>query len=172
MNLTGQAYLTSGYDGAPFGLLVRTHAKAGPFDLGFVNVRSRIDVNEETAAVTVTTDAGPHHEPGGRAEELPTIFKGVPVQLKALNVEVNRPEFQFNPTNCEPLSIGASLSGQRRREPEHLDPVPGGELPEPPVRAEVHGIGGRPRQQSPRHGLPSSRSNPPGSAPRGSGKCS
>ena len=110
VNLTGQAYLTTGYDGAPFGLLVRTEAKAGPFNLGFVNVRSRIDVNEETAAVTVTTDAGPHHEPGGRAEELPTIFKGVPVQLKALNVSVNRPEFQFNPTNCEQLGIGASLT--------------------------------------------------------------
>ena len=112
MNLTGKAYLTTGYEGAPFGLLVRTEAKAGPFNLGFVNVRSRIDVNEETAAVTVTTAPGPHHEPGGRAEETPTIFKGVPVQLKALNVTVNRPEFQFNPTNCEPLSIGASLTGQ------------------------------------------------------------
>jgi hypothetical protein len=110
VNLTGQAYLTTGYDGAPFGLLVRTLAKAGPFNLGYTNVRSRINVNETTAAVTVTTDAGPHHEPGGRAETLPTIFKGVPVQLKAINVEVNRPEFQFNPTNCEPMSIGATLN--------------------------------------------------------------
>jgi hypothetical protein len=110
VNLTGQAYLTTGYEGAPFGLLVRTEAKAGPFNLGFVNVRSKILVNEETAAVTVTTAAGPHHEPGGRAEELPTIFKGVPVQLKALNVTVNRSEFEFNGTNCEPMSIVASLT--------------------------------------------------------------
>ncbi len=112
VNLTGQAYLTTGYDGAPFGLLVRTEAKAGPFNLGFVNVRSRIDVNEETAAVTVVTDPGTHLEPGGRPEELPTIFKGVPVQLKALNVSVNRPEFEFNGTNCEPMSIGVSLTGE------------------------------------------------------------
>ncbi len=112
MNLEGQAYLTSGYDGAPFGLLVQTKAEAGPFNLGIVDVRSRINVNEETAAVTVTTDPGPHHEPGGRPEELPTIFKGVPVQLKALNVEVNQPEFQFNPTNCAPMSIAASLTGE------------------------------------------------------------
>ncbi len=110
VTLTGQAYLTTGYNGAPFGLLVRTLAKAGPFNLGYVNVRSRINVNEETAAVTVVTEAGPHHEPGGRAEELPTIFKGVPVQLKALNVSVNRPEFEFNGTNCEPMSIGAKLT--------------------------------------------------------------
>ena len=47
VELTGQAYLTTGYDGAPFGLLVRTLAEAGPFDLGWVNVRSRINVNPE-----------------------------------------------------------------------------------------------------------------------------
>jgi hypothetical protein len=112
VNLEGQAYLTTGYDGAPFGLLVQTNVVAGPFHLGNIDVRSRINVNEETAAVTVTTDPGPHHELGGRPEELPTIFKGVPVQLKALNVEVNKPEFQFNPTDCAPMSIGASLTGE------------------------------------------------------------
>ena len=103
--LTGQAYLTSGYDGAPFGLLVRTLAAAGPFDLGWVNVRNRIDVNPSTAQVTVTSDPGP------RGEAIPTILDGVPVQLKALEVAVNRPSFNFNPTNCEPLTTTASLSG-------------------------------------------------------------
>ena len=83
----------------PFGLLVATQAKAGPFNLGMVNVRSRINVDPTTAAVTVTTDPGP------RGESLPTILKGVPVELKALNVNVNRPEFQFNPTNCAPMSV-------------------------------------------------------------------
>ena len=34
VELPGEAYLTTGYDGAPFGLLVRTQAEAGPFDLG------------------------------------------------------------------------------------------------------------------------------------------
>ena len=57
--LGGNVYLTTGYDGAPFGLLVRTQAAAGPFNLGYVDVRSRINVNQETAAVTVTTDPGP-----------------------------------------------------------------------------------------------------------------
>src|SRR5271165_34372 len=45
VTLPGQLYLTTGYDGAPFGLLVATHAKAGPFDLGMVYVRSRINVD-------------------------------------------------------------------------------------------------------------------------------
>ena len=97
--LGGDAYLTTGYDGAPFGLLVRTHAAAGPFDLGYVNVRSRINVNPETAAVTITTDPGPH------GDALITMLKGIPVQLKRLQVTVDRPGFEFNPTNCDPMSI-------------------------------------------------------------------
>jgi hypothetical protein len=105
VTLTGQAYLTTGYGGAPFGLLVRTHAAVGPFDLGYVNVRSRINVDPNTAAVTVTSDPGP------RGEAIPTILRGVPVQLKALEVAVNRPSFTFNPTDCNPLSFTGTLNG-------------------------------------------------------------
>jgi hypothetical protein len=103
--LGGDVYLTTGYDGAPFGLLVRTLAKAGPFNLGYINVRERIDVNPHTAAVTITTDPGP------RGEALPTIIKGVPVQLKQVRVTVDRPNFQFNPTSCEPKHIETTLTG-------------------------------------------------------------
>jgi hypothetical protein len=103
--LGGNAYLTTGYDGAPFGLLVRTLAQAGPFDLGWVNVRSRINVNPNTAAVTVTSDPDP------RGEALPTMLKGIPVQLKHLQVTVDRPDFEFNPTNCAPMSINGTLTG-------------------------------------------------------------
>ena len=105
VSVTGQAYLTSGYDGAPFGLLIRTLAQAGPFNLGWVNVRSRIDVNPSTAQVTVTTDPGP------RGEGVPTFLKGVPVQLKALEVAVDRPGFTFNPTNCTPAAFAGTLTG-------------------------------------------------------------
>ncbi len=103
--LPGDAYLTTGYDGAPFGILVRTKAEAGPFDLGYVNVRSRINVNPETAAVTITTDPGPH------GDALITMLKGIPVQLKRLVVSVDRPNFEFNPTNCNPMSITGTLDG-------------------------------------------------------------
>ncbi|MGO9488601.1 MAG: hypothetical protein ACLQBB_06195 [Solirubrobacteraceae bacterium] len=108
--LGGDVYLTSGYDGAPFGLLVRTLVAVGPFDLGHVDVRSRINVDPNTAAVSVTTDPGP------RGEGIPTILDGVPVQLKALQVTVQhatgegRP-FEFNPTNCRPMAVTGSFSG-------------------------------------------------------------
>jgi hypothetical protein len=103
--LTGQAYLTTGYDGAPFGLLVSTLAKAGPFNLGYVYVRSRINVDPYTAAVTITTDPGPH------GDALPTMLKGVPVQAKQLSVVSDRPNFQFNPTNCTPMHVEATFTG-------------------------------------------------------------
>jgi hypothetical protein len=103
--LDGEVFLTTGYDGAPFGLLVRTLAKAGPFNLGYIDVRERINVNPQTAAVTITTDPGP------RGEALPTILKGVPVQLKQVAVTIDRPNFQFNPTNCQPKHIETTLTG-------------------------------------------------------------
>ncbi len=99
VSLPGEAYLTGPYEGAPFGIEVSTPAIAGPFDLGVVLVRSRIEVDPHTAAVTISSDP------------IPTILKGVPAQIKALNVSVDRPNFEYNPTSCAPMSIGATLGG-------------------------------------------------------------
>jgi hypothetical protein len=96
--LAGNVYLTVGYDNAPFGLLVVTPANAGPFHLGDVDVRSRIDVDPTTAAVTVTSDP------------FPTYVKGVPVQLKQIDVTVDREGFELNPTNCQQTAIAATLT--------------------------------------------------------------
>jgi uncharacterized repeat protein (TIGR01451 family) len=99
--LGGLVYLTTGYKGAPFGLSVVTPAVAGPFNLGDITVRSKIDVNPSTAAVTIESDP------------FPTIIKGVPVQLKQLNVTVDRAGFEFNPTNCSPMSISGAMTGSQ-----------------------------------------------------------
>ena len=143
--LEGEAFLTTGYDGAPFGLLVRTKAEAGPFDLGWVNVRSRINVDPNTAAVTITTDPGPHHD------ALPTRLKGIPVQLKRLLVSVDRGHFEFNPTNCDPKSITGTLSGSEGAERERVLRFPGRWLREPAVQTDAHSRRRRARQQSRRH---------------------
>jgi hypothetical protein len=98
----GKVYITGPYKGAPFGLSIVNPAKAGPFDLGDVVVRAKIDVDPETAALTITTDTeGPY--------KIPTIIDGIPLQIKHINVSVNRPGFTFNPTNCSPLAIAATL---------------------------------------------------------------
>jgi hypothetical protein len=112
--LPGTAYLTGPYKsapGAPFGILDVTPAKAGPFNLGDVNVHSAIYVNRETAAVTIAT------------EPFPEYVKGIPSQLKEVNVEVNRPGFEFNPTNCSPMSITGTLTGSQGASQNVSQPV-------------------------------------------------
>ncbi len=99
VQLPGNVYLTGPYQGAPFGLAVVTPAVAGPFNLGDVTVRSRISVNPHTARVTITSDP------------FPTLVQGVPVNLKQITVQVDRPDFEYNPTSCNPISIEGSLTG-------------------------------------------------------------
>jgi hypothetical protein len=98
----GKVFITGPYKGAPFGLSIVNPAKAGPFNLGYVVVRAKIEVNPETAALTITTDnEGPY--------KIPTIIDGIPLQIKHVNVDINRPGFTFNATNCSPLKITGSL---------------------------------------------------------------
>ena len=97
--LSGPVYLTGPYKGAPFGLSIVVPAVAGPFNLGDVVERATINVNPQTAQVTVTSDP------------LPQIRDGVPFRLKTVNVTIDRPEFIFNPTNCSQLRVTGSVSG-------------------------------------------------------------
>lgn len=100
----GNVFLTGPYDGAPFGLSIVTDAVAGPFNLGLVVVRARIDVDPETSTLTVTTDeSGPY--------AIPRIIFGVPLRLQRITVNIDRPNFMFNPTNCRAQQITASISG-------------------------------------------------------------
>ncbi|HTZ63372.1 MAG TPA: hypothetical protein VMB51_04655 [Solirubrobacteraceae bacterium] len=99
VQLPGEVYLTGPYEGGPFGLAVVTPAVAGPFNLGDVTVRSRITVDPHTAQVTITSDP------------FPTFVKGIPVELKQIQVQVNRPNFEYNPTSCNTMSIQATLTG-------------------------------------------------------------
>jgi hypothetical protein len=94
----GQVFLTQGYKGAPFGLSIVNPAKAGPFDLGKVIVRAKIEVDPLTAALTVTTDQIPH------------ILKGIPLQIKHVNVTIDRPGFTFNPTNCSAFKLTGTIA--------------------------------------------------------------
>jgi hypothetical protein len=95
----GTVYLTGPYKGAPFGLLIVTPAKAGPFNLGNVVTRAALRVNEFTAAATVESDP------------LPQILDGVPLRVKTVVVTLDRPGFMIAPTNCSQLAVTGSITG-------------------------------------------------------------
>jgi hypothetical protein len=95
----GRVFITEGYGDAPFGLEIVTPAKAGPFDLGYVTVRSKLYVDPNDASVTIVSDP------------LPTQIRGIPLQLKRVSVTVDRAGFEFNPTSCEPMKIDGTITG-------------------------------------------------------------
>ena len=91
-------YLAGPYKGAPYSLISRVPAQAGPFDLGTVVNRAGIYVDPEAATATIKTDP------------LPQILEGVPVAYRTVHVDINRREFTLNPTDCSSKTIGATLA--------------------------------------------------------------
>jgi hypothetical protein len=106
----GRVYITGPYEGAPFGLSIVNPAKAGPFDLekgtpcDCVVVRAKIEVNPHTAALTITTDSASGPYP------IPRILDGIPLQIRHVNVTINRPGFTINPTNCSSMAVTGTIS--------------------------------------------------------------
>jgi hypothetical protein len=97
----GAVYLTGPYEGAPFGLSIVVPATVGPLSLGTIVVGAKIEVNLSTAALTISS--GP----------LPQSLDGVPLQIRTVNLDIDREGFTFNPTDCEPLAFeGAAESSQ------------------------------------------------------------
>ena len=77
---------------------VITPAVAGPFDLGTVVSRNALFIDPETAQGHVVSDP------------LPTILDGVPLRLRSIDVNLDRPDFTLNPTNCTPMAVNAKLT--------------------------------------------------------------
>ncbi|HTZ63367.1 MAG TPA: hypothetical protein VMB51_04630 [Solirubrobacteraceae bacterium] len=101
----GRVYITGPFEGAPFGLSIVTPAVAGPFNLGNVVVRSRIEVDPHTAQVTIASPLPTFVQGVGRAPS------GVPLDLRDVYVTIDRANFEYNPTSCDPVSIIASFTG-------------------------------------------------------------
>jgi hypothetical protein len=93
----GKAYLSGPYKGAPLSLAIVTPATAGPFDLGTIVVRTALHVDPKTAQITAVSDPIPH------------ILEGIPLDVRAVQIKLDRPEFTLNPTSCDPMQITGSL---------------------------------------------------------------
>jgi hypothetical protein len=72
-------------------------AVAGPFNLGNVVVRGSIRINPSTAQASVVSDP------------FPTILDGIPLQVRTVQVNVNRPDFTLNPTSCNAMAVTGTL---------------------------------------------------------------
>ncbi len=104
----GKAYLAGAYKGAPVSMLFVTPAVAGPFDLGTVAVRAALNVDRETAEVHAVSDP------------IPYIFGGVKLDIRSIDVSINRRNFTLNPTTCRqafPISAGIFGGGGNPADP-------------------------------------------------------
>ena len=110
-------YLSGPYKGAPYSLVVKVPAQAGPFDLGTVAVRSAIAIDPVTTAVSVKSDP------------LPQILEGIPLSYRDVRVEVSRPDFTLNPTGCDPTKVESTIVSS------------GGKSASPSSRFQVGGCG-------------------------------
>jgi hypothetical protein len=109
--LPGKVYLAGPYKGAPLSLAVITPAVSGPYDLGNVVVRVALSVDPTDAHVTAVSDP------------LPQIFEGVPLRLRQIRVNLDRPDFALNPTNCDPFQVATRVLGDQGSEvdlPSHF----------------------------------------------------
>ncbi len=85
---TGKIYLAGPFQGAPLSLVVVTPALAGPYDYGTVVIRVALHIDPSDAHVTADS------------EIVPEIIGGIPLRLRSIQVNINRPNFMINPTNC------------------------------------------------------------------------
>jgi len=97
----GKMYLAGPFKGAPLSLAAVTPALAGPYDYGVVVVRVAIHVDPDDAHVVALSDT------------VPSIIGGVPIRMRSIQVNIDKPDFMINPTNCSPFSIDSQGIGDQ-----------------------------------------------------------
>jgi hypothetical protein len=99
LSLPGTAYLGGPYKGAPLSMAIVTPAVSGPFDLGTVVVRVALNVNPMTAQVNAVSDP------------IPNVFGGVKLDVRSIDVKLDRYKFTLNPTNCAKGATAGTING-------------------------------------------------------------
>jgi hypothetical protein len=95
----GKVYLAGPYRGAPMSMVVISPAIVGPYDLGVIAVRTALHVDPETAQARAASDP------------FPQIFQGIPVRIRDIRLQLDRPGFTLNPTSCTEKQITAHVTG-------------------------------------------------------------
>jgi hypothetical protein len=95
----GRIYLAGPLNGAPLSLAVITPALAGPYDYGTIVVRVALHIDSGDAHVVAVSDP------------MPQIVGGIPIRMRSIQVNLDRPNFTINPTNCAPQTIASQGIG-------------------------------------------------------------
>jgi hypothetical protein len=99
LEIAGKAFLAGPYKGAPLSMAVITPGVAGPYDVGTVVVRVALNVNPETGQINAVSDP------------IPNVFDGVKLDVRSIDVNVNKASFMLNPTNCAAGATSGVLNG-------------------------------------------------------------
>jgi hypothetical protein len=94
-------YLAGPFKGAPLSLVAVTPALAGPYDYGVVVVRVALHIDPQTAQVSAVSDT------------VPSIIGGIPIRMRSIQVNIDKPDFTINPTNCGALSVASQGIGDQ-----------------------------------------------------------
>jgi hypothetical protein len=94
----GTAYLAGPYKGAPLSMAIVTPAVAGPFDLGTVVTRVALRVDPATTQITA------------EADPIPAILKGIPLDVRSIDLTLDKKEFTRTGTSCNPLAVKGLMS--------------------------------------------------------------
>jgi hypothetical protein len=97
----GQMYFAGPFQGAPLSLVAITPALAGPYDYGTIVVRVALHIDPLTAQVHAVSD------------RMPQIIGGVPIRMRSIQVNIDRPNFTINPTNCSAMAVGSQGTGDQ-----------------------------------------------------------
>ncbi len=97
----GKMFLAGPFKGAPLSLVAVTPALAGPYDYGVVVVRVALHVDPLTAQVSAASDT------------VPSVIGGIPIRMRTIQVNIDRPNLTLNPTNCSPFTVDSQGIGDQ-----------------------------------------------------------
>ncbi|HEY5052249.1 MAG TPA: hypothetical protein VII45_02455 [Solirubrobacterales bacterium] len=97
----GKVYLAGPFKGAPLSLVAVTPALAGPYDYGTVVVRVALNIDAHDAHVIADS------------EVVPSIIGGIPIRIRSIQVNIDKPNFMINPTNCSPFTVDSQGIGDQ-----------------------------------------------------------
>jgi hypothetical protein len=111
----GSLYLAGPYNGDPLSVVAITPGVAGPFDVGTIVVRVALGFNPLTAEAEAD---------GSRSDPIPHILRGIPLAVRDLRVNVDRPNWIFNPTSCKESATKATIFGSAANLFDPADDIP------------------------------------------------